>query len=168
MVHKEVGELKVVRTKILFVCLGNICRSPAAEAVFKDLAQRQGFADSFEVDSAGTSGHHCGQRADSRMVQTAANRNLFITSVSRKFEPKDFRKFDHIVVMDESNYQNLVHLDLNQEYIQKITKLTDYCSYKFAGISEVPDPYYGGPAGFNNVLDIVEDACQNLIKEIHS
>jgi protein-tyrosine phosphatase len=168
MVLKEVGESKVVKAKILFVCLGNICRSPAAEAIFQDIVSKLDLSKDFKVDSAGTSGHHCGQKADSRMIQSAANRGIMVTSISRKFEFKDFRLFDYIIVMDQSNLENLVALDLKHEYSHKILKLTDYCSNKYPHIKEVPDPYYSGDEGFNNVLDIVEDACQNLVKEIHS
>ncbi|MFT6069739.1 MAG: protein-tyrosine phosphatase [Bacteriovoracaceae bacterium] len=147
--------------KILFVCLGNICRSPTAEGVLKSFCAEAQLK--WEIDSAGTSGHHIGERADERMRSHALERGYSLESRSRKFDPhKDFEAFDKIIVMDEHNQRDIKNLDLNKKYSSKIELMTNYCS-KFEA-SKVPDPYYGGAEGFEVVLDIVEDACRGIIK----
>lgn len=155
------------KQKVLFVCLGNICRSPAAEGVFKHLIERENISESFFVDSAGTSAHHVGERADSRMRNAASNRGLELTSISRQFISEDFKRFDYIVVMDDSNYQNVLTLDYGHEYEHKIYKMADYASGKFESFKSVPDPYYGGADGFDLVLDLLENSCKNFLNEIH-
>lgn len=159
-----VGELKSVnKTSVLFVCLGNICRSPAAEGVFLDLIAKKGLFDNYKVDSAGTSGHHQGELADARMRQTASARGLELLSRSRQFVAQDFKKFDYIIVMDDSNYQNVMNLDTHDEYVQKVIKLTDFCDQNYSEFDHVPDPYYGGEEGFELVLNLLDNGCLNLL-----
>jgi protein-tyrosine phosphatase len=151
--------------KILFVCLGNICRSPSAEGVFKHLIESRGIADQFEIDSAGTHAYHAGEGADKRMKSHAIKRGYNLTSISRKFNPnKDFDDFDLIIGMDIENIEVLKSKSRNAADIQKIHKITDFrkdCKY-----DEIPDPYYGGSAGFELVLDLLEDACEGLLEKI--
>jgi len=149
--------------KILFVCLGNICRSPAAEGVFTTLAARAGL--DVEIDSAGTAGWHSGEPADARMRAHAQKRGYRLDSRARQFDPLvDFDKFDLILAMDSQNYRDLKAMDRENVYDTKIKKMTGYCrSYK---VDKVPDPYYGGPAGFEQVLDILEDACGGLVEKL--
>ncbi|MEX0799486.1 MAG: low molecular weight protein-tyrosine-phosphatase [Bacteriovoracaceae bacterium] len=153
-------------TRVLFVCLGNICRSPAAEAVFLRMLKEQGLENQFVVDSAGTSGYHDGEKADSRMIEQASTRGIEVPSISRQFTAKDFREFDHIIVMDDSNYKNVVALDPKGQYESKVSKLTDYASEKYQGFDHVPDPYFGGEEGFDLVLDLLEDCCANLLNKV--
>lgn len=155
-------------TKVLFVCLGNICRSPAAEAVFLGLVKDQGLEERFEADSAGTSAYHAGDGADERMIEQARKRNIQVPSVSRQFLANDFKKFDIIVVMDDSNYENVLKLDPTKEHASKVVKLTDFASEKYSDFSHVPDPYFGGMDGFDLVLDLLEDCCSNLLKSLNS
>tara|TARA_R110000868_G_scaffold32343_2_gene117632 strand:- start:5253 stop:5726 length:474 start_codon:yes stop_codon:yes gene_type:complete len=148
--------------RVLFVCLGNICRSPAAHGVFEDMVNGAGLNQSIQVDSAGTTGFHSGQQADKRMRQHATKRGYNLTSLSRKIHANDLETFDKILVMDDRNLKDVIKL--NPALEKKITKLTQYCSRHT--IDHVPDPYFGGAAGFEQVLDIVEDACQNLLIEL--
>ncbi|MBW7887483.1 MAG: low molecular weight phosphotyrosine protein phosphatase [Bacteroidetes bacterium] len=148
-------------TKVLFVCLGNICRSPAAEGIMKKKAEGL----PIEIDSAGTAGYHIGELPDSRMRSHASKRGYHLTSRARQFDAAvDFEKFDYIVVMDENNKRSIEYLDRRKHYHQKISLMTEYCQTMQA--DEVPDPYYGGPDGFEHVLDILEDACSGLLKKI--
>jgi len=150
---------------VLFVCLGNICRSPAAEGVMKRIVADAGFQDKIYIDSAGTSAHHAGSRADSRMIQTAKQRGIDLTSISRPFDPlHDFEFFHYICVMDDSNLQDILELDRQGRYQRKVSKLTDFKEHRAENF--VPDPYYGGAMGFEHVLDIVTDACHGLLKAI--
>ncbi|MCO4755690.1 MAG: low molecular weight phosphotyrosine protein phosphatase [Bacteriovoracaceae bacterium] len=151
-------------TKILFVCLGNICRSPAAEGVFLALLERENIKYKFEIDSAGTSGYHAGEAADERMIESAKRRGIHLPSRSRQLIKEDFDHFDYVVVMDDSNLKNSEKL-APQEHHHKIIKITDYSSDKF-GPDHVPDPYYGGTQGFELVLDLLEDCCHNLLNSI--
>jgi protein-tyrosine phosphatase len=148
--------------RVLFVCLGNICRSPTAEGVFRRLAEQAG-AD-IEIDSAGTGGWHAGERADARMRKHAARRGYDLDSRARKVVPEDLERFDLIVAMDDSNLRDLKRLDRQGSYAQKLVKMTDYCRQHREG--EVPDPYYGGAQGFELVLDIIEDASRGLLDEL--
>lgn len=157
---KEVGRSKSVsKNSVLFVCLGNICRSPAAEAIFKAILASQGLEKIVRVDSAGTSSDHIGETADQRMRQEAHKRSLYIDSIARQFTENDFESFDFIVVMDDSNKEKVLSLSFTEEQKYKVKKMTDYCCEKFSDFSSVPDPYYGGQQGFSLVLDILEDAC---------
>jgi len=146
---------------ILFVCMGNICRSPAAEGIFKFKVQEQGLEDSFHIDSAGTYGYHEGELPDSRMRNHAMKRGYKLTSRSRPIEYNDFSKFDLIIGMDDNNISNLKRLAPDLETQQKIRKMTDFC--RFHPDHHVPDPYYGGASGFEHVLDLLEDACEGLL-----
>lgn len=151
--------------KILFVCLGNICRSPSAEAVFKALIEKNGLENSVSCDSAGTAAYHAGERADYRMRQFGLKRGYNLTSISRKFEPKnDFDQFDNIIGMDWQNVQDLQRMCRNENDRKKISLMTDYCIHK--KYDSVPDPYYSGDAGFEMVLEILEDACEGLFRKL--
>lgn len=150
---------------VLFVCWGNICRSPSAEAVFKKLVETKGLKKEFYIDSAGTIAAHSGERADSRMRQHASLRGYSLESISRKVDPNvDFDRFDYIVAMDDRNMDDLMLMTRNSDDVNKISKMTDYCT-SFKNTS-VPDPYYGGSKGFELVLDLLEDACEGLLKQI--
>jgi protein-tyrosine phosphatase len=148
--------------KVLFVCLGNICRSPAAEGVFKSLINE---SDYF-VDSAGTSAYHAGEKADKRMRSAAKQRGLELTSISRGLTSKDLMEFDYIIAMDDSNYLNILKLDPQGEFHSKVYKMCSFLSSKYKDVKEVPDPYYGGDDGFSFVFDLLEDACQGLLGEM--
>lgn len=155
------------KIKVLFVCMGNICRSPSAEIVFKYFVEQKGLIDNFEIDSAGTIGYHEGERADARMRTHAAARGYNITHIARKFNPsKDFERFDYIITMDDSNYSDVLSSDTKNNYSDKIKKMSDFASDK--SVSEIPDPYYGGTEGFEHVLDLLEDTCNNLLSFIQN
>lgn len=151
--------------RILFVCLGNICRSPSAEAVMTHLIADEGLDDQIEVDSAGTGSWHVGERADARMRAAARQRGIPLTSISRQVDAEtDFEAFDYIVAMDPTNYRDLQQLDEAGLLGPKLLRMTDFCTEH--EISEVPDPYYGGPRGFDQVLDILDDACHGLLLKV--
>lgn len=150
--------------KLLFVCLGNICRSPAAQGVMQHLVEENGLCDMIEVDSAGTYGGHAGQQADVRMRRAAAKRGYDLTSISRQIKGDDFERFDMIIVMDDSNYERVSRIAPCRESLKKIFRMTDF-SNKFSA-DHIPDPYYEGADGFERVLDLLEDACEGLIHNI--
>lgn len=160
---------KTDKIRILFVCLGNICRSPAAEGIMDFLVNKNGYQDIIEVDSAGTSGWHEGDLPDVRMRSHGMARGYDFNSRARKFNKSDFDKFDYIVVMDDENYENVSMLASDDSDLSKIRRMTDFSvQYKH---TTIPDPYYGGPSGFELVLDLLEDASEGLfqaIKEKHS
>jgi len=147
---------------ILFVCLGNICRSPSGEGVFKALIKKEGLEKDFFVDSAGTSAFHVGESADRRMQKHAAQRNIYLTSLSRKFTTNDFIKFDYIMAMDRDNYRDILAQDKHNKFNNKVFMMTDYSSL-YKG-KEIPDPYYGGDRGFEEVLDILEESCYRFLE----
>lgn len=150
--------------RLLFVCLGNICRSPTAEAVMNALIEQRGLADSIRCDSAGTSGWHAGEMADARMRRHASKRGYALTSRSRQVRLADFEDFDYVLAMDDENLSDLQKMEPSGRFHHKIHKMTEYCREHQA--SQVPDPYYGGDAGFERVLDLLEDACGGLLGEI--
>lgn len=151
--------------KVLFVCMGNICRSPAAEGVFKKIVKDANLEDNIEVDSAGTIDYHAGELPDARMRKHAAQRGYNLNSLARQFNPKkDFEIFDYIIAMDDDNFDDIVRSDYNNINRNKIFKMTDFSSDK--NIKKVPDPYYGGSNGFENVLDILEDSTKNFLNKI--
>lgn len=149
---------------ILFVCLGNICRSPMAEGVFKAKLAEAGLSETIEVDSAGLIAYHQGEMPDNRMRAHAARRGYRLDHRSRPVTTADFDRFDLIIGMDDQNIRGLKSMARTAEHQAKIKRMTDYCSVMQA--HEVPDPYYGGDAGFEYVIDLLEDACENLLKEI--
>jgi protein-tyrosine phosphatase len=152
------------KIKILFVCSGNICRSPAAEAVYRKLVELKGLENHFEIDSAGTGSWHVGEMADRRMKSHAKKRGYSIGSIARKINPYiDFDKFDLIVGMDNYNIRELKSIARKDGDLAKIYKMTDFareCNY-----SEIPDPYYGGGEGFELVLDLLENSCGGLLEK---
>lgn len=150
--------------KVLFVCLGNICRSPAAEGILKRMVKEQGLDDKIIVDSAGTSGYHDGELPDSRMRQHGARRGYKFDSLSRRFTMDDFDNFDIIIVMDDSNYHNVMRLAPDLDSEKKVYRMIEF-SQKFAH-DHIPDPYYSGADGFELVLDLLEDACEGLLERL--
>ncbi len=154
------------KISVLFVCLGNICRSPAAEAIFQSLINDKGISNQFFVDSAGTGSWHVGKKADSRMRFAAQQRNINITSNARQIREDDFLNFNYILVMDNSNFNNVLNFKnrVKGSDFAKILKMQDFSSI-FAE-KEVPDPYFGGDAGFDHVLDILEDSVSCFLKNI--
>ena len=152
--------------KILFVCLGNICRSPAAEGVFKQKLKERDLEKLFVVDSAGTGGWHVGNLADPRMRETALSRGIELTSRSRQIEENDLYEFDHILVMDQDNFDAVKSLikDPKNPVNSKIKLILSYS--KSSQLAEVPDPYYGGQNGFDKVLDLLDHAIDGLIDSL--
>lgn len=151
---------------VLFVCLGNICRSPSAETIFIKYAQQEGVMPSLRVDSAGLGNWHEGEKADPRMRAHAVRRGYEITSLSRPIVREDFETFDLIVAMDEQVMQSLKEKAFTIDEERKIVSMVDYCENRL--YPSVPDPYYGGSEGFELVLDILEDACRGLLSKIVS
>ncbi len=150
--------------RVLFVCLGNICRSPAAEGVLQKFIERDELTHLIELDSAGTSAHHEGEPADHRMRLAAQSRGYDLTSLSRPFRTEDLKNFDYILTMDSQNFQDICDEDPEQTYRSKVIPMVKYCKlHKLVG---VPDPYYGGEQGFHHILDILEDACENFLVEL--
>jgi len=153
------------KKRILFVCMGNICRSPSAEAVFSGLVKNEELDKHFVIDSAGTIAYHAGEPADRRMQAHAIKRGYSLNSISRKFEPDtDFDSFDMIIAMDEENLHSLKMAARNQDDLKKLCMMTDFS--KNWNYQEIPDPYYGGEEGFELVLDLLEDSCEGLLDEL--
>ena len=152
--------------KILFVCLGNICRSPAAEGIFNQKIKERDLENFFVVDSAGTGGWHVGNLPDRRMCETALSRGIELTSRSRQIEENDLYEFDHILVMDQDNLQAVKSLIKDQSHPvnSKIKLILSYS--KDFQLDEVPDPYYGGQNGFDMVLDLLDNAINGLIDSL--
>ncbi len=151
-------------TRVLFVCLGNICRSPAAEGVFLHLIAQQGLEHAFTVDSAGTGGWHVGRPADARMRAAAGSRGIELLSRARQIEAADLWSFDHVLTMDQQNLEDVQALAGGRRPTATIEPLTHHCRRHRA--SHVPDPYYGGPEGFDHVLDLMDDACTGLLETL--
>lgn len=148
-------------TKILMVCLGNICRSPLAEGILQSKLPK----DKFIVDSAGTGGWHAGEKPDKRSIEAAKNRGLDITyQRARQFKISDFNTFDYIYVMDMSNYKNVISLAQNENHKQKVKLILNEL-FPNENV-EVPDPYYGGQDGFEQVYDMLDKACDVIAEKI--
>lgn len=157
---------KINLVKVLFVCLGNICRSPTAEGVFRSMVAKKGLKESIQCDSAGTSAHHAGAPADVRSSHHAKLRGYDLTSTSRQLKSDDFFDYDLILTMDDSNFKNVCEVGaLINANLTKVKKLTDFC--KIHNLDQVPDPYYTGDEGFELVLDIIEDACEQILQKIN-
>jgi protein-tyrosine phosphatase len=151
-------------TKILFVCMGNICRSPTAEGVMKKLVAESLLADKVEIDSAGTHSYHVGSSPDARSVEHAARRGIDLTMLrARQVTAKDFSRFDHVLVMDQLNMRHVGAM-CPLRYADRIKFLLSFAG-KGEGI-EVPDPYEGDAADFERVLDLVEEGCQGLLQHL--
>ena len=150
--------------KILFVCLGNICRSCSAEEVMRTLVKREGLEDRIELDSAGILSCHKGELPDSRMRMHASRRGYQLTHRSRPVCTADFLEFDMLIGMDDRNIQDLKDRAPSLETEKKIHRMAEFCQLK--QVDYVPDPSYGGASGFENVLDILEDACEGLLEKV--
>lgn len=153
-----------MKHKILFVCLGNICRSPAAEAIMRSLSVKEG-RTGIEIDSAGTYAGHTGELPDPRMRRAAAARGIEMTHRARQIREEDFELFDRIVVMDDSNYERVSRLAPDRVALGKVYRFVGFCTHH-PQWSYVPDPYYEGREGFELVLDILEDGCRGLLAEL--
>jgi protein-tyrosine phosphatase len=150
--------------KVLFVCMGNICRSPTAHGVFRALVENEGLSQAIEIDSAGTHAYHVGSAPDRRAQATAQERGIDISDlVARRVEPDDFDLFDFVVAMDQDNYMSLSEICPDQ-HVDKIYMFMDFADHMRT--REVPDPYYGGASGFDRVFDLVEAASEGLLQEI--
>jgi len=152
------------KTSVLFVCMGNVCRSPTAEGVFRKLVSDAGLADLIQADSAGTHAYHIGEPPDRRAIAAASRRGFSLEGIAaRRVNTTDFETFDYILAMDQDNLRAL-HESADDEFHGKVRLFLEY-----AGSSpgnEVPDPYYGGAAGFERVLDLVEDASRALLESL--
>ncbi|MDF5735881.1 MULTISPECIES: low molecular weight protein-tyrosine-phosphatase [unclassified Nostoc] len=153
--------------KLIFVCLGNICRSPSAENIMNHLIEQAGLTEHILCDSAGTSSYHVGSRPDRRMSAAAATKlGIKLRGRARQFEKSDFQDFDLILAMDQENYDNILTLDQTKQYQHKVRLMCEFCSRHT--LKEVPDPYYGGQQGFNQVIDLLIDACEGLLTKVKS
>ena len=150
--------------KILFLCMGNICRSPAGHCVFQHLVDQAGLSDQFEIESAGTIGFHVGSPPDSRMQQSMSARAIPIIGHSRQLKAADLEYYDLILAMDNDNLADARALDPTGKLQHKVQLFGNYCTGH--NKPEVPDPYYGGDRGFEHVLDMIEDGCVNLLKQL--
>ncbi len=150
--------------KVLFVCMGNICRSPTAHGVFRNLVEREGLPHAIGIDSAGTHAYHLGNPPDKRAQATALGRGVDLSDlVARRVAPEDFDAFDYVLAMDQDNYMALCEICPDQ-HVEKVHMFMDFAPHMRT--REVPDPYYGGPAGFDRVFDLVEAASAGLLEEI--
>ena len=147
--------------KLLFVCLGNICRSPSAENIMNHLIREARLEHKIICDSAGTSSYHVGASPDRRMKEAAAKIGLELQGSSRKLRLLDLERFDLILAMDKENYQDILYLDREGKYEDKVRLMCDFATNHTD--KEVPDPYYGGQDGFNYVIDLLLDACGGLL-----
>lgn len=153
---------------VLFVCMGNICRSPTAEGVFQKLVAEAGLGERIRIDSAGTHAYHIGEPPDPRSQQTAQRRGIQLGHLrARQVEAGDFLRFDYLLAMDQGNYQILSQARQHVfEEAGRLSLMMDFAPH--LGISEVPDPYYGGGSGFDAVFDMLEEASAGLLAEIRS
>ena len=150
--------------KVLFICMGNICRSPTAHGIFQKLVDEEGLTDQILVDSAGTISYHAGEPPDSRSAQTALSHGVDLSDQrSRQVTMADYQVQDYILAMDFDNLRNLQQ-QCPEQYQNKLGLLLKYHPDEF--LDEVPDPYYGGESGFEQVYEMVDIACQNLLQHL--
>lgn len=150
---------------ILFVCWGNICRSPAAEATFRKMIEERNLGESINCDSAGTINQHRGNPPDQRMQTAAKARGIPIGGQARMVNDHDFEKADLLLTMDNFNFSELSSMSPNEGCLGKIRP---FCEYVEGSVSEVPDPYYGGASGFEKVLDLLDEGCRRLLDELEA
>lgn len=150
--------------KLVFVCLGNICRSPTAEGIFLHKVKQHGLENYFYIDSAGTAAYHVGEGANSKSQATANQHGIHLPSKARKFDYADLEEFDLILPMDSENFKNIHELDRKGRFTDKIKMMRDFDPQP--GDGEVPDPYYGGQQGFENVFQILDRSCEALLQEL--
>lgn len=157
--------MKKSKHTILFICLGNICRSPAAEGIMKAIVEERGLTDNFEIDSAGIGNWHVGQLPDSRMRQCGSEHGYNFNHHARQFQPSDFQRFDHIVVMDNDNYRAITTMASSQNDKDKVVRMADFLT-AHREYTTVPDPYYGDASDFELVVTLLEDACSALCQAL--
>jgi protein-tyrosine phosphatase len=159
-----------VTQRLLFVCLGNICRSPTAEGVMRALVREAGLEQQIELDSAGTGGWHVGESPDARATDAARRRGFALEGAARKVRPRDFEEFDLIIAMDAANLRALQRLAPDEHAREKVRLLREWgqAESQSCGDLDVPDPYYGGPDDFDRVLDIVHASCAALLEQLRS
>ena len=151
----------MVKIRVLFVCLGNICRSPLAEALFKDKIARKGLTQIIEADSCGTSNYHIGDWPDERTLLNALKNGIQINHLGRQLTIKDLEYFDFIIAMDRSNYHNILRLTNEEKHKKKVVLMRSFDS--ISDHEDVPDPYYGGERGFQEVFDILNRSTENFL-----
>jgi protein-tyrosine phosphatase len=153
--------------RILFVCMGNICRSPTAEGVMRALVREAGLEDRIEIDSAGTGGWHAGEPPDARATEAARRRGVTLAGAARQVAPDDFESFDLLIAMDRENLRGLLAVAPDEQAAAKVRLLREF-EPGASGDLDVPDPYYGGERGFETVLDRVQAACRGLLGELRA
>ena len=155
-----------MKMKLLFICLGNICRSPAAEGIMRQMVEERALSNDIIVDSAGIGSWHVGEMPDPRMRKHAARRGYDLSPLrARQFRSDDFQKFDYIIVMDEENYHDVMERGGVYADARKVLRMKDYF-IRYKGLQSVPDPYYGGAEGFERALNLIEDGCEGLLKDL--
>ena len=155
-----------MKMKLLFICLGNICRSPAAEGIMRQMVEERALSNDIIVDSAGIGSWHVGEMPDPRMRKHAARRGYDLSPLrARQFRSDDFQKFDYIIVMDEENYHDVMERGGVYADARKVLRMKDYF-IRYKGQQSVPDPYYGGAEGFERALKLIEDGCEGLLKDL--
>lgn len=156
-----------MKKRILFVCLGNICRSPAAEGIMRHLLRRELPDSGIEVDSAGTYAGHTGELPDPRMRRAASRRGYELRHRARRIREEDFDVFDMIVAMDDANYEAVHRMAPSREYAERIFRMTEFCR-RHPDRTYVPDPYYEGHDGFELVFDLLEDGCEGIVEYLRN
>jgi protein-tyrosine phosphatase len=156
-----------LKTRVLFVCLGNIVRSPLAENMFAHLLEQTGLGEKYEVGSAGTAAYHVGDSPDSRMRRVAAGHGLVYDGKGRQFEQRDFDAFDLIIAMDDNNYDEILRLTRDPKHETKVQMMRAF-DPEGSLHDPVPDPYYGGIDGFEHVYQIVERSCKGLLEALEA
>ena len=151
------------KKRVMFVCLGNVCRSPLAHAVFQKIIDDKNLSDSYKIESSGTCAYHVGEQADERIRKTAGERGVIINHKSRQIFRYDLEDYDYIFAMDKNNYLGICRLTSNDELLSHIHMFRDYDPL---GKGDVPDPYYGGQKGFDSIFEMVDRTCREIVKLI--